>query len=126
MTTGTHARRAHSMSTAEATRRGLAGEPWALLRTLWVIQVAPSPGEATLLQAEDEGHSYVLCFTTDEKATTAISALRVDHAWTARVPSGRSVELVTAVCQVGAVGIIVDLDPETHRCAWARRLTATA
>ena len=91
-----------------------------------MIQVAPSPGEATLLQAEAGGDSYVLCFTTDEKASTAISTLQVDHAWTARVPTGRSVELVTAVCQVGAVGIIVDLDPLTHRCAWSRRLTATA
>lgn len=101
-------------------------EPWALIRNMWVIQVAPAPGEATLLQAEVEGGSYVLCFTTDEKAHALISGLSVDHAWTARVPTGHAVELVSAICQVGAVGIIVDLDPETHRCAWSRRLTASA
>src|SRR5947209_3675391 len=93
-------------------------EPWALIRNLWVIQVSPAPGEATLLQAEVEGGSYVLCFTTDEKARAVISGLSVDHAWTARVPTGHAVDLVSAVCQVGAVGIIVDLDPQTHRCAW--------
>ncbi len=103
-----------------------AAEPWALSRSMWVIQVAPSPGEATLLQAEVEGGSYVLCFTSEPKAQALIDDLSVNGAWIARVPTGHAVELVSAVCQVGAVGIIVDLDPETHRCAWARRLTATA
>ena len=103
-----------------------ASEPWALVRNLWVIQVSPAPGQATLLQAEIEEGSYVLCFTTDEKARAAIDALQVGNAWTARVPTGHAVELVSAVCQVGAVGIIVDLDPGTQRCAWSRRLTATA
>ena len=37
----------------------------------------------------------------------AIAALEVGNAWTARVPTGQSVDLVSAVCQVGAVGIIV-------------------
>jgi len=109
-----------------ATNEGVTTEPWALLRNLWVIQVSPSPGEATLLQAEVEGGSFVLCFTTDEKARDVISGLNVEHAWTARVPTGHAVELVSAVCQVGACGIIVDLDPRTRRCAWSRRLTATA
>jgi hypothetical protein len=104
----------------------IASEQWALRRTMWVIQVAPSPGEATLLQAEVEDHSYVLAFTTDEKAHAAIHAFDVDGAWTAQVPSRRSVDLVAAVCQVGAVGIIVDLDPATQRCAWSRRLTTEA
>jgi hypothetical protein len=100
-------------------------EPWALRQPLWVIQVAPSPGEATLLQAEMSGTTYVLCFTTDAKARAALDALAVAGAWVARVGSG-SVDLVSAVCQVGAVGIIVDLDPQTRRCAWSRRLTAEA
>lgn len=101
-------------------------EQWALRRTMWVIQVAPAPGESTLLQAEVEGTTYVLCFTTDEKARAAISALDVNGAWSARVPTGRNFDLVAAVCQVGAAGIIVDLDPETRKCAWSRRLTALA
>ena len=109
-----------------STNSDSSNEPWALVRNLWVIQVSPTAGEATLLQAEVEGGSYVLCFTTDEKARAVISGLSVDHAWTARVPSGHSVDLVSAVCQVGACGIIVDLDPATHRCAWSRRLTASA
>jgi hypothetical protein len=99
-----------------------ASEPWALLRNLWVIQISPTPGEATLLQAEHDGGSYVLCFTSDDKARALIAGLTVAHAWTARVPSGHAVELVSAVCQVGAIGIIVDFDPRTRRCAWSRRL----
>ena len=101
-------------------------DSWELLRTLWVIQVSPSPGEATLLQAEVEGRNYVLCFTTDEKAHALIAGLSVDGAWTARVPTGHSVDLASALCQLGATGIIVDLDPETHRCAWSRNLAAQA
>jgi hypothetical protein len=104
----------------------VSGEPWALLRNLWVIQISPAPGEATLLQVEVEGGCYVLCFTTDEKARRVIQGLSVGPAWTARVPSGHSVDLVLAVCQVGACGIMVDLDPRTRRCAWSRRLTVAA
>lgn len=104
----------------------ITSEPWALIRTLWVIQVSPAPGQATLPSAEVPEGTYVLCFTTDEKAKAAIAALEVGNAWTARVPTGHAVDLVAAVCQVGAVGIIVDLDPTTQRCAWSRRLTATA
>jgi hypothetical protein len=104
----------------------VATDPWELLRTLWVIQVAPAPGEATLLQAEVEGKSYVLCFTSNEKARAVIAGLSVDGAWTARVPTGHSVDLVGALCQLGAIGIIMDLDPQTHRCAWSRNLAAMA
>ena len=108
------------------THGDISSETWALSGNMWVIQVSPSPGEATLLQAEVEGGNYVLCFTSDDKARALIDGLSVDHAWTARVPTGHTVDLVSAVCQVGACGIIVDLDPETHRCAWSRRLTASA
>lgn len=101
-------------------------EPWEFRRNLWVIQVSPAPGEATLLQAEIEGGTYVLCFTSDEKARALIDGLSVGNAWTARVPTGHAVDLVWAVCQVGAVGVMVDFDAETHRCAFTRRLTAVA
>jgi hypothetical protein len=104
----------------------VANEPWALLRNVWLIQVSPAPGEATLLQAEVDGACYVLCFTTEERARVAIAGLNLERAWTARVPSGHAVDLVSAVCQVGAIGLIMDLDPRTRRCAWTRRLTATA
>jgi hypothetical protein len=95
---------------------------------MWVIQVAPSPGETTLLQAEMAGGTYVLCFTTDEKARAVIASLGVEGAWSARVPvnADDAPSLVSAVCQVGAIGIIVDLDPATRRCAWSRRLIVTA
>ena len=101
-------------------------ESWALEQTMYVIQVAPAPGESTLLQAELQGSTYVLCYTTDEKARDALRQLEVGEAWVARVPGGRAVDLVCAMCQVGAVGIIVDLDPATKRCAWSRRLSAEA
>ena len=106
--------------------QGSQAEPWALSGNLWVIQVAPGPGESTLLQAEVEDSSYVLCFTTDEKARALLDSLTVEGASVARVPNGHAVDLVSAVCQVGACGIMVDLDVETHRCAWTRRLTASA
>ena len=99
---------------------------WALAGALWVIQVAPSPGEATLLQAEAEGASYVLCFTSEPKARALLSEISVEGAWVAEVPAGSGVDLVSAVCQVGAIGVMVDLDAQTHRCAFRRRLTASA
>lgn len=101
-------------------------EPWSLYRPMWVIQVAPSPGETTLLQAEMQGGTYVLCYTSDEKARAALANLDVSGAWTARVGDGHGVELVSAMCSVGAVGIIVDLDPATKKCAWTRRLIVAA
>lgn len=105
---------------------GDAAEPWALVGPMWLIQVSPEPGEATLLQAEAEGGSYVLCFTSDAKARALISQLSVEGAEVASVPSGHGLDLLSAVCQVGACGIIVDLDAQTHRCAFRRRLTASA
>ena len=101
-------------------------QDWTLTGTLYLIQVEPSPGEATLLQAEMSGSSYVLCFTSDDKARSAIARLEVDRALAVRVPGGQSVDLVAALCQVGAVGIIVDLDPQTKKCAWSRRITVAA
>ncbi len=104
----------------------VASDQWALRRALWVIQVAPTAGQSTLLQAEVDGSTYVLCFTSDDKARAAIAAFSVEGAWSAQVPERRGFDLVAAVCQVGAAGVMVDLDPATRRCAWSRRLTALA
>src|SRR5207244_381498 len=51
-------RRGGAMQTTLTANADVSTEPWALLRNMWVIQVSPSPGEATLLQAEVEGGSY--------------------------------------------------------------------
>lgn len=101
-------------------------ESWSLVGALWVIRVEPAAGESTLLQAEMSGGHYVLCFTSDEKAQSAIATLNMARAYPVCVPGGQSVELVSAMCQVGAVGIIVDLDPQTRRCAWSKQLVAAA
>lgn len=101
------------------------GEAWIIQRPLWVIRIEPAPGEATLLQAELDGGHYLLCFTTEEKARAAIAELEMAAA--ASVPmSDDHGAVVTAVCQVGAVGIIADLEPATRRCAWSRQLVALA
>lgn len=101
-------------------------EAWIIQRPLWVIRIEPAPGEATLLQAELDGGHYLLCYTSDEKARAAIAQLEMGAADSVPVAEGPGGVVATAVCQVGAVGIIVDLDPATRRCAWSRQLVALA
>jgi hypothetical protein len=109
-------------------------ESWALARHFWVIvmQHPPEVGNtSTLLQAEDSGATYVLAFTSENKADSAIEQLGVrERARTARLPAGGELDLVSAVCRLGAAGIMVDFEPTaepgTQRWAWRRRLVANA
>jgi hypothetical protein len=112
---------------------------WALSRHFWVIVMRhPSESTSTLLQAEDSGTTYLLAFTSEDKAVEAIDLLGLrDSATHARAaelrPSGRgdsALELVSAVCRLGATGIMVDFEadarPGDRRWAWRRRLVANA
>jgi hypothetical protein len=99
---------------------------WALARKLWVIVMRhPAERATTLLQAEDAGATWILAFTSEHKAVAAIDLLGVGG--TAReLPVDESLALVSAVCRVGAAGIMVDFEPEARRCAFLRRLVANA
>jgi hypothetical protein len=109
-------------------------EAWALARQFWVIvmQHPPEVGPtSTLLQAEDSGATYVLAFTSEFKADAAIEQLGVrSRAHTARLDGGAELDLVSAVCRLGAAGIMVDFEPTaepgSQRWAWRRRLVANA
>lgn len=109
-------------------------EAWALARHFWVIvmQHPPEIGPtSTLLQAEDSGATYVLAFTSEYKADAAIEQLGVrSRAHTARMARGGQLDLVSAVCRLGAAGIMVDFEPcaepGMQRWAWRRRLVANA
>src|SRR5262245_22570291 len=103
-------------------------EVWALARPLWVILVDhPTQTAATLLQAEDSGATYVLAFTTAERAAKTIAQLgETLAARPAPVEVGRTYDLVAALCRLGAAGIMVDFEPNERKCAWRRRLVAQA
>lgn len=115
--------------TAQASQTPPPLDSWSLSRPLWLVEVHPKtvPDMTTLLQAEVWGGTYVLAFTTGEKARQVISTLGVQaNAQLTCLPANAQMELVTAVCQVGATGIIVDLDPATRRCAWSRTCMISA
>lgn len=103
---------------------------FSLAAPLWLIETRQGGAlaELTYLQAEAWGSQFLLAFTSEEKAARAIETLGVsERARATRVTAGDArMEVVTVVCQVGAHGIIVDLDPSTRQCAWSRRLLAAA
>jgi hypothetical protein len=105
-------------------------DAFSLAAPLWLIETRQGGpfAEVTYLQAEAWGSHFLLAFTSEEKAAAAIETLGVaERARPTRVTEGDArMEMVTVVCQVGAHGIIVDLDPSTRQCAWSRRLLAAA
>jgi hypothetical protein len=104
-------------------------DAFSLAAPLWLIETRQGGAlaEVTYLQAEAWGSHFLLAFTTEEKAARAIETLGVaERARPTRVTGDACMATVTAVCQIGAHGIIVDLDPSTRQCAWSRRLLATA
>ncbi|MDB4969210.1 MAG: hypothetical protein JWN44_4899 [Myxococcales bacterium] len=104
-------------------------DTFSLAAPLWLIETRQAGGfeEVTYLQAEAWGSQYLLAFTSEDKADRAIATLGVsERARATQVTGDARMEVVTVVCQVGASGIIVDLDPSTRQCAWSRRLLAAA
>jgi len=104
-------------------------DTFSLAAPLWLIETNQDLGRAdfTYLQAEAWGSQYLLAFTSEEKATRAIETLGVAaRSRPTQVTGDARIEMMTVVCQVGARGIIVDLDPSTRQCAWSRRLLAAA
>ena len=102
---------------------------FSLAAPLWLIETRQGGpvAEVTYLQAEAWGSQFLLAFTSEEKAARAIATLGVsERARATRVTGDARMEVVTVVRQVGAHGIIVDLDPATRQCAWSRRLLAAA
>lgn len=101
---------------------------WSLVQPLWVIEMDhPEADETTLLQADIHGGTFVLAFTSGAQAESAIDQLGVrQRARSFCYPGDVPEDLMTALCQVRADGLIVDYDPATRRCAWSRRCTAAA
>jgi hypothetical protein len=114
---------------SEATPAVPASVTFSLAAPLWLIETRQGGAfaEVTYLQAEAWGSQYLLAFTTRENAAKAIATLGVaERARPTQVTGDACMEVVTVICQVGAHGIIVDLDPTTRQCAWSRRLLAAA
>jgi hypothetical protein len=103
-------------------------DAWSLARPLWVIVMThPEVQLTTLLLAEAFGETFLLAFTSGDKAQRAIERLGVgERGAAACVDDDTEVAMVTAMCRVGAQGILVDFDPDSRRCAWSRRRTASA
>jgi hypothetical protein len=101
---------------------------WQLDRPLWLVLLDRSEaGEATLLQAERDNGSYVLAFSSDEKARATLNFLGLGgRRQLVCVGPSLQVELLTALCQVGALGIMLDFEPERSRCAWVGTLVGQA
>jgi hypothetical protein len=113
----------------ESTNTVSAFDGFSLAAPLWLIETHQGGAltELTYLQAEAWGTQFLLAFTSEEKAARAIDSLGVsERARPSLVTGDARMEMVTVVCQVGAHGIIVDLDPQTRQCAWSRRLLAAA
>lgn len=99
----------------------------AVMSPLWLIEVDhPTQGRSSFLQAEGPNGTYLLVFTSARKANLAIQALGVEHGTSTCFFSDVRLELATALCQVGARGILVDFDPESQKAAFSRDLVARA
>ena len=97
---------------------------FSLAAPLWLIETRQGGplAEVTYLQAEAWGSQFLLAFTSEEKALARHRHAGVsERARPTHVTGDARMEVVTVVCQVGAHGIIVDLDPSTRQCAWSRR-----
>jgi hypothetical protein len=100
-----------------------------LAAPLWLIETRQGGAfaEVTYLQAEAWGNHYLLAFTSKDKAARAIVTLGVsERARPAQLSGDARIEMVTVLCQIGAHGILCDLDPATRQCAWSRLMMATA
>jgi hypothetical protein len=98
---------------------------WDLTRPgFWIIMMRhPTQATTSPLQAEESGVTWMLAFTSETKAVSAIDELGVrDLAQPKRVCAGATLDLMSAVCRTGASGIIVDFDPESRSCACRRLL----
>jgi hypothetical protein len=118
-----------SEPTTECVSTVSAFDTFSLAAPLWLIETRQGGAfsEVTYLQAEAWGSQYLLAFTCEDKAARAIATLGVsERARPTQVTGDARMEVVTVVCQVGAHGIIVDLDPSTRQCAWSRVLLAAA
>jgi hypothetical protein len=102
----------------------MAAESWALARPLWlVVMEHPEVSESTLLSAERDSVQYVLAFTDDHKAQNALDWLGAGACGRlVRVGPELHVELLTAMCQVGARGIMLDFEPDACRYSWLSSL----
>lgn len=102
---------------------------WDLARPgFWVIMMR-HPSQATIapLSAEESGVTWMLAFTSENKAASAIDELGVrELAHAKRLCAGATLDLVSAVCRTGSRGIIVDFEPESRSCACRRILVAHA
>jgi hypothetical protein len=95
--------------------------------SLWLIEVShPEYGQHSYLQAEGADGTYLLVFTSAHLAFEAIRVLNVRRGHPLCVASDLEMELATAVCQVGARGIMVDFDANLQKSAWLRDLVAAA
>lgn len=103
-----------------------AGEAFALERNLWLILVHhPDEEGETVLQGEGPDGTYILGFTSENKAHSALRSLGIERRCrTLCVPHGFKVELLTAMCQVGACGLMLDLEPDARRYLRTCRLVA--
>jgi hypothetical protein len=94
---------------------------------VWLIEINhPELGHSSFLQTEGERGTYLLVFTSARKAKQAIDGLGVEHSYSACLFRDVQLELATALCQAGALGVVVDLDPDSRRAAFSWDLLARA
>src|SRR5262249_1833883 len=116
---------------ALATSRGMDAiaplDSFRLRAPLWLINMEHAEqGENHFLQAEGPQGNYLLVFTSATKAHDAMQALGERRGTPTCLSVELEMQLDTALCQVGARGIVVDFDPASRRAAWSRELVARA
>jgi hypothetical protein len=95
--------------------------------SVWLIEVShPELDQNSYLQAEGSDGTYLLVFTTAHKAFEVIRLLPVRRGHPLCLAHNMEMELATAVCQVGARGIMVDFDAAEQTSAWLRDIVAVA
>ena len=90
------------------------------LEGLWYVLAGEDPKARVPLLAKVMEETYMLAFSTAPKARSFIQRMGLSGAEVGMIVRGNLEEVRAQLRQFGAVGVIIDYDPETHAFAAAR------
>jgi hypothetical protein len=90
------------------------------LEGLWYIQAGEDQKSRAPLLAKVGEDTYMLAFSAAPKARTFIQRMNVEHADIGMIVRGNGEEVRGQLREYGAVGVIIDYDPDTQAFAAAR------
>ncbi|HEY3353802.1 MAG TPA: hypothetical protein VGQ83_11180 [Polyangia bacterium] len=92
----------------------------ASLEGLWYIQAGDDPKVRTPVLAKVSDDTYMLAFSNAPKARSFIQRMNLTGADVGMVVRGNLEDVRSQLRSYGAIGVIIDYDPETHAFAAAR------